>query len=230
MKQMLKLSFTLAAYTVAACAALAVVYNFTAPVIKEVKLKKTRAALQKIFPDADDFEEISSKLPAGQDKIKFQNAYLAKNGGKAAGLTVTASGATYAYASILIGINLNGTVKTIEFLELTDTPGLGSRAAEEPFIGQFTGKSFSDAFIPGADITAISGATITSKGVSAIIKAGMEAAAAYMKETELFTETPSAEIPEAVNKTESGKEFSAEEVPDTFEPAKPAGTETEEQL
>lgn len=185
MKQMIKLSFVLAAYTVTACAALAFVYNFTNPIIKEVKVKKTRAALEKIFPDAEDFEEISAKLPKAQGKIKFQNAYLAKKEGAASGLTVTASGPTYAFASILIGINLDGTIKTIEFLELTDTPSLGSKAAEEPFAGQFKGKSFSDNFAVGADIAAISGATITSKGVSAIIKAGMKAVENYMKENSI---------------------------------------------
>ena len=55
-------------------------------------------------------------------------------------------------------------------MELLDTPSLGSKAAEEPFIGQFTNKSIKDSFSVGEDIVAISGATITSRGVSAILK------------------------------------------------------------
>ncbi|AGT43668.1 FMN-binding protein [Treponema pedis] len=185
MKQTIKLAFTLAAYAVIACIALAAVYNFTAPKIEEVKFEKTKKALQAVFPEADDFKEITSDFPEENGKIKFINAYLALKDGKNTGLTLTVSGPTYSKATVLIAINLDKTVKAIKFLELTDTPGLGSRAAEDPFISQFKGKALSSSFKVKEDVEAISGATITSNGVSAMLKAGAEAAITYMDKNNL---------------------------------------------
>ncbi len=183
MKQMMKLAVTLALYTVVACIALAAVYNFTAPQIDAVKAEKTKKAFQLVFPEADEFKEISSGFPALTGKVALVNAYLALKDKKNVGLAVTASGPTYSKATILIAVDLDRTIRKIKFLELTDTPNLGSKAAEEPFIGQFDKKPLSSAFSVNEDINAISGATITSRGVSAILKAGAEAAASYIDST-----------------------------------------------
>ncbi len=179
MKQMMKLAVTLAAYTVTACIALAAVYKFTKPVIEQVKVEKTNRALQAVFPDADDFKEITGDIAASFEKIKFLNAYQALKDGEVSGLTITASGSTYDKATILIAVNLDGTIKQINFLELTDTPGLGSKAAEEPFKGQFNGKQLRSSFAVGDDVNAIGGATITSRGVSALVKAGADEILSY---------------------------------------------------
>ncbi|UTC67350.1 MULTISPECIES: FMN-binding protein [unclassified Treponema] len=185
MKQMIKLACTLSAYAVIACLALAAVYSFTAPRIAEVKAEKTNMALKAVFPEADDFKEISSEIPESLEKTKFLNAYLAVKDGKAAGITITASGKTYAKATILVAFDLNKVIRKIEFLELTDTPSLGSKAAEEPFKGQFTGKSMESPFSVREDINAIGGATITSKGVSAIIKDASVTALDYITKNNL---------------------------------------------
>ena len=66
-------------------------------------------------------------------------------------------------------------------MELLDTPSLGSKAAEEPFIGQFKGKGIKDNFSVGDDVVAISGATITSRGVSAILKTASSLIDAYIE-------------------------------------------------
>ena len=78
-----------------------------------------------------------------------------------------------------MAVNPDNTIKKISFLELSDTPGLGSKAAEEPFISQFNGKALNSPFTVNEDVNAIGGATITSNGVSAILKAGAKAAEEY---------------------------------------------------
>ncbi len=181
MKQTLKLAVTLAAYAVAACLALAAVYSFTAPQIEQVKIEKTKRALQAVFPEADDFKEVLEGIPEQDGKIKFLNAYTALKNNEPIGFTLTVNGPTYAKATILIAYNLDNTIRKIQFLELTDTPSLGTKAAEEPFIGQFNGMSMDANFAVGADINAISGATITSKGVSAILKSGTAVAKSYIE-------------------------------------------------
>ena len=65
-------------------------------------------------------------------------------------------------------------------MELLDTLILGTKAAEEPFIGQFNNKSIKDNFSVGDDVVAISGATITSRGVSAILKTASSLIDDYM--------------------------------------------------
>lgn len=170
MKDTLKLSIILSLYTVVACIALALVHSFTEPIIQKTKEEKSKRALQSIFPEAESFETIVDKLESIEGKIVIQAAHVAKKGNEKIGFTIQAAGPTYAKATILIGITLEKKINAIQFLELLDTPSLGSKAAEEPFIGQFTNKSIKDSFSVGEDIVAISGATITSRGVSAILK------------------------------------------------------------
>lgn len=180
MKDTLKLSVVLSLYTVVACLALAFVHNFTEPIIQKVKEQKSKEALQSIFPLATSFEDILSELKSIDGNIKIQSAFVAKKEDEDIGLTIQATGPTYAHATILIGITMDKKISAIRFLELLDTPSLGSKAAEEPFIGQFNNKSIKDNFSVGDDVVAISGATITSKGVSAILKTASSLIDAYM--------------------------------------------------
>lgn len=184
MKQTMKLAITLSVYTVVACLALAAVYNFTAPKIAQVKADKANAALKAVFPEAEKFKEITGELLWTDEKVKLQNAFAALKDDKVIGLTVTMEGATYAKAVILLAVNLDNTIKNIRFLELTDTPGLGSKAAEEPFIGQFNGKALNSSFTVNDDINAIGGATITSNGVAVIVKTGAAAAQNYISKNQ----------------------------------------------
>jgi len=66
-----------------------------------------------------------------------------------------------------------GTLLGIEILSMTETPGLGAKIQEEPFKGQFKGKSVEDEFIAKQDVEAISGATISSTAVADAIKTSL---------------------------------------------------------
>lgn len=184
MKQTMRLAITLAIYTVVACLALAAVYNFTAPTIEKIKQDKANAALQAVFPEAENFNEITAQITWTEEKIKLQNAFEAVKGGQRIGLTLTMEGPTYAKAVILMAVNPDSTIKKIDFLELTDTPGFGSRAAEPPFIDQFNGKALNSSFTVNEDVNAITGATITSNKVSAILKAGAKAAEQFVSQNQ----------------------------------------------
>ena len=80
----------------------------------------------------------------------------------------------------MIGMDTQGTVTGVQFLENTDSPGFGSKASDpnftlpngKTFYGQFTGKKISDGFVAGETFDAISGATITSKGVANLLSDG----------------------------------------------------------
>lgn len=180
MKQMMKLSVTLALYTVVACLALAAVNMLTSPRILAAKEAKIKLALQAIFPDADSFRPVTEGMPKSVDKIAFGDTYLAFNGDKPVGIIVTVSGHTYDQATILIGIDTEEKLRMIQFLSLTDSPGIGTKAKDEPFIGQFRNKPTTDAFALGSDVQAIAGATITSTAVTRMVKIAVDAASSYM--------------------------------------------------
>ncbi|MEZ4357104.1 MAG: RnfABCDGE type electron transport complex subunit G [Eubacteriales bacterium] len=77
--------------------------------------------------------------------------------------------------SVMTGIDTNGTITGSVILSENETPGLGKRAYEESFIGQFADKnveSFTLVKVPSDkddEITAITGATITSRAVTTAV-------------------------------------------------------------
>lgn len=170
MKNMLKLGLSLAIYASVACVCLSLVNMVTAPAIAAAKERELNAGLAVVFPDADSFEPAPGFVSNTETSVKVTNLYLAKKAGQVMGAVVQANGPTYDKAEMLIGITLHRSITGIQFLSLTDTPGFGQKAAEPEFSGQFAGKSIDDAFSAGDDVDMIGGATITTKGVSQLIK------------------------------------------------------------
>ena len=112
--------------------------------------------------------------------MTVESVKLATAGGKVIGGVIQISGPTYDHAAIMIGMDTQGTVTGVQFLENTDSPGFGSKASDpnftlpngKTFYGQFTGKKIADGFVAGETFDAISGATITSKGVANLLSDG----------------------------------------------------------
>ena len=170
MKNMFKLALSLSAYAVVACVGLALVNNITAPLIEQAAANEVKASLKVLFPDAADFEDVSGKIVSGSSSIVFDRAFIAKSNDATLGAVIQATGPTYKSSTILIAVDMNRTIKSVQFTENTDTPGLGTKTAQSPYIDQYPGKSLDDDYKTGADIVAISGATISSKAVANIIK------------------------------------------------------------
>lgn len=180
MKEMLKLGAVLACFAVVSCVALALVNGVTSPVIAAQKQGKTGEALKVVFPDAASFEKADSGYQ-NADAVQIQSLYVAKDsGGAVLGAVVQATGPTYDKAVILVGVTVSGSITATEILELSDTPGFGQKAKEGGYMDQYSGKSAADAFTVGADVVAISGATISSNGIASIVKHGTRAATEYL--------------------------------------------------
>ena len=86
--------------------------------------------------------------------------------------TVTAKDGSQGSITFSVGIQNDGTVNGYSITSISETPGLGMKAQEEDFYGQFENKKV-DSFTvvksaPSADneIEAISGSTITSKAMA----------------------------------------------------------------
>lgn len=181
MKQMLKLGLILAAYTAVACVCLALVNNVTAPTIAALKQAQLEEGLKVVFPTADSFSSPEGFSSSVIDGIAIEDVYIAKKDDAVVGAIAKATGPTYDKATILIGVNADKKIEAISFLSISDTPGFGQKATEPVFYNQYAGKSISDEFATKKDITPISGATITTNGVSAIVKTAANAAAAYIQ-------------------------------------------------
>ena len=180
MKNILKLGFTLAAYATVACVSLAFVYNVTAPAIERVKQEKAGAGMKIVFEQADSFVPVQNFERDAANPIAINALYTAEKGGKTIGAVVEAAGATYDKATMLIGLDLNRTITGVQFLSLTDTPGFGQRANEPEFLNQFTGLNAENTLEAGKDFDGLSGASITTKGVTNIVNYAVWVAGNYL--------------------------------------------------
>ncbi len=186
---MIKLGLVLAVYAVVSCTVLAVVNNFTAPKIAQNQVEKVNAAMQAFFPgDGYSFEAVSSYESKATGTIKIEQLIVAKKDGAIAGGAAQVSGPTYDQATILVGMQADGTVTGLQFLKNTDSPGFGLKANDptfklangQTFYGQFEGKNAKDGFVIGETFDAISGATITSNGVAGLLTAGTQTLLNYL--------------------------------------------------
>lgn len=177
---MIKLGLTLAIYAAVSCAVLALVNNFTAPKISANQIKKAQEAMAVVFPEADDFVSVSDFDAGSNSQITLSDVYLAKKDGKVIGGAIQVAGPTYDKGKIIIGVKTNGEVSGMRFLELTDSPGFGSKAKDpsfklasgQTFYEQFSGKDAKKGFVIKETFDAISGATITSNGVASLMNEG----------------------------------------------------------
>jgi electron transport complex protein RnfG len=78
------------------------------------------------------------------------------------------------FIQMLVSLNTGMKISDVKVLSMNETPGLGDQVLEKSFLDQFKGKSISQiVLIKGEtkeNIQAISGATISSRGVTNGIK------------------------------------------------------------
>lgn len=196
----MKDAFTLFMITLISGVLLGAVYQITAEPIAIAMEKAKQEAYKKVFADAESFKENESETAA----IEQANTELAnKDFGKvlinevvdavdASGnvvgsvVTSTSKDGYGGDVKISVGITKDGTVNSIAFLTLAETPGLGMRAKEPKFNQQYNGKKV-DAFVvtktgkkQDNEIDAISGSTITSKAVTNAVNAALFFASNYV--------------------------------------------------
>lgn len=196
MKGIVRLSVVLAIFAAAACASLAVVYSITKPRIEAQEQIALTASLKDVFPEAEEFEDVTESLKSENPDIAFANAILVKGGGAPLGVAVKASGPSYGgKAVLLVGVALNRSIAGVRILELNDTPGLGAnaknpgyyvnKAEKTTFPGQFDGKFVTDGFVVKGDVAAITASTITSTALTKIVKTVADKAALWLENSTL---------------------------------------------
>jgi len=72
---------------------------------------------------------------------------------------------------MMVGVNPHEEKITgVKVLSHSETPGLGARITEPAFLEQFAQKSINDDFEVKEDVDGVTGATVSSKSVSEILK------------------------------------------------------------
>ncbi len=181
-KEIIKIGLILFAITAISALLLAFANKTTAPLIAMNNQKKTEASMKVVFKDADSFE----KADIQADKV--EEAYIAKDSsGEKIGVCIVSTDNGYGgEIKVMTGVDTDGKITGVDILSHSETPGLGANAANPEFKDQFSGKTAPVEAVKGeagdSEVSAMSGATITSKAVVRAVNTASEAAKSILKE------------------------------------------------
>ena len=189
-KTLIKNAMILFVITLVAGVLLGFVYQVTKePIAYQEELAQIKAN-QAVFPEASDFEDVEidqdlkAKVLDYEDFSKIDILSVKRavdESGTGLGYVIQISSGGYGDKIVFtVGITNDETVNGISLISINETPGLGMNA-EKVIVPQFSGKPSTVFSVVKNDssndseITAISGATITSKAITY----GVNAAIAY---------------------------------------------------
>ena len=189
-KYLIKLTITLFVTCVIVAGLLGFVNKLTLPNITAANERKTAEAIQKVLPEMEGSptvmeptgEMIAAASGAG---ATVTEAYEAQAGGNVIGhaLKIVASG-SQGNIVMMVGVDAEGAVTGVSIVSNSETSGIGSKVMNnEPLnsgtgvLDQFIGKSAADGELTvGKNVDAISGATVSSKGVTTGVNAALAVA------------------------------------------------------
>lgn len=142
--------------------------------IAQLQIQAQEEAKKEVLPDGDSFTDKVATVDGAE--VTY---YEADNG---AGYVFLTSSKGYGGAvEVMTGISAEGQVTGVKLTSQNETPGLGQKATNSSFTDQYKVEIPQDEFAvtkdsPSGQITAIAGATITSRAVTNSVN---EAAAIY---------------------------------------------------
>ena len=178
-KFILKVAGTLTVIALVVAALLGVVNNVTKDKIAEQDAENTRIAMSAVAPEGSEFGDkmdISDAVAAAASAQggKIVEMYPMTNGGADAGyvVKVSASG-SQGTITMMVGVDANKAITGISVISHSETSGIGTKvvgnepnAAGEPVLDQFIGMSGSGSLVVGKNVIAVSGATVSTKGIT----------------------------------------------------------------
>ena len=190
-KFILKVAGTLTVIALVVAALLGLVNSITAGKIAEIDAENTRVAMSAVVPEGSEFTdklEISDDVAAAAAAQggKLTELYGVKNAGADAGyvMKIAASG-SQGTITMMVGVDANKAITGISVVSHSETSGIGTKVmgnepntAGVPVLDQFMGLSGSGSLVVGKTITAISGATVSTKGITMGANAALAAAEA----------------------------------------------------
>ncbi len=153
-----------------ATALLAVTNSVTQEKIALNAVETEKASRMLVLPEGKEYGEavtLENGLTycVGTDENGEEVGYVFTSGAKGYGGTV----------SVMVGLDMQGTITGIEILSHSETPGLGANAVKPDFKARFVGKTgtliVDKNSNDGQNVQAITAATITSKAVTSAVNA-----------------------------------------------------------
>lgn len=148
------------------------VNQVTAPQIEKNKEATRAAAMAQLIPNAEFEPAEVTEVPApDKNTPAIQNIYKAVIDGETVGYCMEVLPSGFGGTlTVVVGVNLDGTIAGAQVTSHAETPGLGAKAQADPtWIPQFAGKPADGSLAvtkDGGDIVSITGATITSRAVT----------------------------------------------------------------
>ena len=193
-KYIITLTVTLFITCVIVAGLLGLVNGVTAGPIAEINQQKTEAAMLAVVSDPDNTTFAETPLENTQAMTDAASAaggtlgaiYEAQVNGETVGyaVTVSASG-SQGTIEMMVGVDTEGTVTGVSIISHSETSGIGTKVmGNEPtasgvgVLDQFVGKSAADGTLSvGTNVDAITGATVSTKGVTTGVNAALAVAA-----------------------------------------------------
>ncbi|MCL1829411.1 MAG: RnfABCDGE type electron transport complex subunit G [Oscillospiraceae bacterium] len=168
-----RLTLVLFAITLVTSLLLGLTDHITKDRIKEITAEKTASAMREVLP-ADEYVPAEYK---GSDSL-IAGASRAVSGGAAIGYVIEVVPVGFGGAiNMVVGIDQNGSVTGVSIIKMSETSGLGTGANETEFRNQYiNGAGGFSVDKDGGTIDSLTGATITSRAVTAGVNAAAEAA------------------------------------------------------
>ena len=158
---------------------LGLVNGVTKDKIAAIDAEKTRVAMSAVVPEGSEFTDALELTDDVVAAAKAQGGtitelYGVTNGGAEAGYVakVSASG-SQGTLTMMVGIDANKAITGISVVSHSETSGIGTKVVENkpnaagtPVLDQFIGMSGAGSLVVGSNITAVSGATVSTKGIT----------------------------------------------------------------
>lgn len=194
-KYIIKLTVTLLITCVVVAAALGGVNAITADKIAAINWENTQKAMEAVVSDPDNTSFSEEALEnteamttaASSAGATLDSVYEVLVGGENAGyaIKVVASG-SQGSIEMMVGVDAAGVVTGVSIVDNAETAGIGSKVMNNEALAngtgvldQFIGKSAADgALAVGTNVDAITGATVSTKGVTTGVNAALAVAGA----------------------------------------------------
>ena len=178
-KVILKVAGTLTVISLITAFLLGLVNGVTKDKIAAIDAEKTRVAMSAVVPEGSEFTDALDLTDDVVAAAKAQGGtitelYGVTNGGAEAGyvMKISASG-SQGTITMMVGIDANKAITGISVVSHSETSGIGTKVVENkpnaagtPVLDQFIGMSGAGSLVVGSNITAVSGATVSTKGIT----------------------------------------------------------------
>jgi electron transport complex protein RnfG len=186
-KFVIKVAGTLTVIALVTAALLGLVDGVTRDKIAEIEAEKTRIAMSAVAPAGSEFTDKLEIPAAAADAAAAQGAKVLELYGVKAGgyvMKISASGSQGAIV-MMVGTDANKAITGISVVSHSETSGIGTKVvgnelndAGVPVLDQFIGLSGSGSLVVKKNITPITTATVSTKGITMGANAALAAAEA----------------------------------------------------